>query len=139
MEFYPNDKSGYVDPDIFVKVFARKLEEEKDDLKKRNLAVVYNPERVENFGKACEDIEEYFSSDPSVKIHKKFRKHDLITDARGCVKVNGKEIVIDTPGEFVELINMASNYCITPKIDDTIDLEFTFNELSDMYDIGGAK
>jgi hypothetical protein len=47
----------------------------------------------------------------------------------GVIRMNGKNITIENPRLFGKVVRLASCFDVCPKLDGSIDLDFTFNDL----------
>ena len=69
----------------------------------------------------------YFAKGDGIKVEKELNKPYV---SMGAVSVVGKEIMFDQPEIFAMVAGLASNFEIYPKIDGTVQMNFTFHNLT---------
>lgn len=95
-------------------------------IKDESKTSMINPERLMDIKQACELLapgENSSMYSVSVKLHDPFQ-------SVGYIRLSGKEIRIDDARAFCRAASLASNLCVTPKTDGTVEIDLTFHDLT---------
>ena len=116
----------YTDDEEVATVFDSLFEDVQFSQKDGVKIQIMNPENVKRLLRTYKALK-YITQGSGVKISYELNEP---FNSMGSVTLCGKNIVFKNPEWFVKVVEYASNFEVYPKIDGTIEMNFTFHGLT---------